>query len=240
MAQAILDIGDLTVVIGDGAEDEQCLPALEILRAEYLPARTQQCWIPATPGQKFTVRYCWNGKRRLENKRHAGIFCELFIDGIIVERAFLPLKPGQNGTTLEREWQIPGKFYRASDNRAWHYHFRFGERNIDANAAQVKETGVIRVVLYWACPDDEVPILFPPPTGALANDIASMLRIPAGIDELQPCIDLRDAEPTDVVENDMRVARVDNEEYNFFFVYAGSSLCEDFDLVQTGACALSM
>ncbi|CUA72956.1 hypothetical protein RSOLAG22IIIB_10432 [Rhizoctonia solani] len=239
MAEAILDIGDLTVVIGDGAEDEQCLPALEILGAEYLPPRTQQCWIPATPGQKFTVRYCWNGKRRSGNKRHAGIFCELFIDGVIVERAFLPLKPGENGT-LEREWEIPGKFYRASDRRAWQYPFRFGERNIDANAAQANETGVIRVVLCWARHSDEVQVLFPPPTEALANDIASMLRMPASIDELRPCIDLRDAEPSDVVENDMRVARVDDEEYNFFFVYANSPLREDLGLVHTGACALKM
>ena len=86
-----------------------------------------------------------------------------------------------------------------------------------------------------------------------------MLRMPTSLDELRPCVDLKDPGTSDVVENDMQVARVDDQDFTFIFVYASPrklaffithvsqwvshavfmlALNEDPAAVQTGAPAL--
>ncbi|KDN38053.1 hypothetical protein RSAG8_09738, partial [Rhizoctonia solani AG-8 WAC10335] len=194
---AVLDVDDLSVVIANKMEDdEDYVQALNDPLAANMPPRTQRCWLLPTPGQLFSIHYCWNGHQRTGNRRGAGLFCELSIDGVVVERAFLPLKPGSNTNgRLEREWEIPGKFFRASDNSSMQLPFRFGVRKIDPNVAHPPETGIIRVVLYWARHNDNVPNLFPPLTAARALSIASILCMPSSDPALQLCVDLGDPEP---------------------------------------------
>ncbi|KAG8753236.1 hypothetical protein FRC11_007590 [Ceratobasidium sp. 423] len=240
MHEAILDVEDLTVVIGDSEDfDEGYLQAIEDLNAAHLPPRTQRCFLVATPGQRFTIHYHWSGQRRTGNKRQAGLFCELYMDGLIVERAFLPLKAGTGERgNIQREWQIPGRYFCASDGSPRQLPFRFGERVINPNAANGPEAGTIRVVLYWAHQNRNVPNLFPSPTEALAQEIAMTLRTPADTGGPKMCVDLRDPEPSDVVENDLRVKRVDNLDYTFIFVYSDLDFVTNAVPVQAGEPAL--
>lgn len=55
----------------------------------------------------------------------AGIFCELYIDGGVTERAFLLLNDGI------REWEMTGKYYRGEgDEPHKERPFRFALRDI--------------------------------------------------------------------------------------------------------------
>ncbi|KDN34538.1 hypothetical protein RSAG8_12362, partial [Rhizoctonia solani AG-8 WAC10335] len=237
--QAALDIDDLTVVIGDGdRDDEEILEAFEYPDDGRLPARTQRCWLITRLGQRFTVHYRWNGTRRLGNKRGAGIFCVIYIDGYMVERAFLPLEKSGTGGTIDREWVVPGKFFLTPSQERKHFPFRFGERDITPDAEDKLETACIRVVLFWARPNEDMLDPYPPRSEALARALAHELSTPARSPALGTCVDLRDPEDTDVVENNMKVERVDDLDYTFIFFLCSASSNVDTDLVPKGEPAL--
>ncbi|CAE6461490.1 unnamed protein product [Rhizoctonia solani] len=222
--EAILDQHRMTVLVGNGEEGNMLaiLPAYHYddtldNRSEF----TKQCWIPAKPETNFCIRYCWNGAASTALKKKAGLFCTLYIDELIVERAYLPLK-GINKTGKNREWEISGKYYRGPDGPV-ERPFTFTETPIDddADVLDTSKRGTIRVVLHWATPDPDVEHSRDLSKEA-ADTLALELETAVSSDNyrFQACVGLGVPEPSGVKENNMKVRPIDNKKYTFIFHYA--------------------
>ncbi|CEL62465.1 hypothetical protein RSOLAG1IB_04821 [Rhizoctonia solani AG-1 IB] len=221
--QAILEQNDFAVVIGNADPNKkQPLVAYEFGDEEPI-GFIQQCWIPAKPGKGFCIHYSWNGDAEVALSKQAGLFCVIYIDGLVIERAFLPLDDIDD-TERNREWEITGKYYRGV-NGPTERRFRFIESKVDANMEEldVSTKGTIRVVLYWTKPDPTMEDLFP---GLLTKEVADELALhlespvsPQG-DRFQSCVRLGRPRKSKVKENNMKVRPVDDQRYQFIFHYA--------------------
>ncbi|CAE6486532.1 unnamed protein product [Rhizoctonia solani] len=248
---AHLDIGDLTVTCGNGLQ----APADNVRRAlpcnadsdARLPANTAQCWLPALPGERLCIHFAWNGAARRGHKTGAGIFCVIYIAGVVVERAFSPLNKGDlikpNGDVavgagpIEREWEVRGKFYRGpngvpyerpfyftgSDVGTWaamQVNFLMSVSSLGSNSIRSPYTGTVRVVLHWARPNPSLQDPYPMPTQELADETAEMLHLSGGTPSTGSTVSLGPAVLSEVLENNMKVERVEEDEYTFMFHYA--------------------
>ncbi|KAG8690875.1 hypothetical protein FRC11_008465 [Ceratobasidium sp. 423] len=232
--KARLEQGEFAVSCGNGllGLEDETRPAIlcDAQSNSLLPPRTAQCWLPVSPGDKFCVHFAWVGRSRRGDKAGAGVFCVLYIDGVVVERAFCPLKKGDVATAngevkkcagpIDREWEICGKFYRGEDGVAYEQRFCFSERTLDDDAVYHEETGIVRVVLYWARPNPDVVNPHPNPTKKLADEVSEALSNHAIGERYQVSVSLAHPVESDVVENDMQVERIDDEDFTFLFHYA--------------------
>ncbi|KAG8691684.1 hypothetical protein FRC11_012889 [Ceratobasidium sp. 423] len=230
---ATLDIGELTVTCGNGLIDEDtprlALPCDDQSNAQ-LPANTVQCWLSAPPGHKFCIHFAWNGRSRRGDKSGAGIFCVFYIDGVVVECAFCPLKKSDktlaNGKVrkgagpIVNEWEICGKFYRGEDRVGYERSFCFTERIIGNDANCTAETGILRVVLYWARPNPDVENPYPPLTEKLADEVSQALCRSSNSSRHRSAVALGLPVPSMIEENNMQVERIDDQDFTFLFHYA--------------------
>lgn len=218
--KAELEQEAFVVILGNAKADDDT-PLLAYSCKGDLPY-TKQCWIPVIPNQPFCIHYALSDSVQLPlggELEGAGIFCELYIDGEITERAFLPLSDGV------REWEITGKYYRGERGEPHKERpFRFGFRIIDPDSPNMLQSGgTICVILYWAKPNPNKDNPYPIPSDALANALGERFSRPVTKDEsgrYRYCVRLGEPVETEVIENNMQVEAVDDKRYAFVFRYA--------------------
>ncbi|CAE6412691.1 unnamed protein product [Rhizoctonia solani] len=191
----------LVVIVGNarGNKDEPlaAYPYNDIMDAEH-SEYTKQCWIPAKPGSKFCIHYKWEKRPK---RPQVGLFSK----------------------RAGAEWEIEGKYYRGP-NGPTERPFKFAETmtDEDADILDTSNKGMIRVVLHWARPDPEMENPFSDLSKEAADELALDLETPVRPDDsrLMACVALGNPRKSEVVENNMKVRRIDDKEYTFIFHYA--------------------